>query len=72
MTAIERLIRDPYSIYADHVLDLGSLDEPGAPADQRDRGDALHEVVEQFILEQNPAGPVQALRRCFLTGSRKR
>lgn len=65
VTAIERLIRDPYSIYADHVLDLGSLDEPGAPADQRDRGDALHEVVEQFILETKSrwpgAGPAAVL-----------
>lgn len=49
VTQIETLIRDPYSVYARNILGLRPLDEPGAPADQRDRGEVLHEVAERFV-----------------------
>lgn len=49
VTAIARLTRDPYAVYARHVLGLRVLDpiapEPGA----RLRGDALHDVVGRFL-----------------------
>lgn len=51
VTEIETLIRDPYAIYARHVLGLRAFDDAGAAADQRDRGEVLHEVVERFIGE---------------------
>ncbi|MFV0474130.1 MAG: PD-(D/E)XK nuclease family protein, partial [Pikeienuella sp.] len=57
VTRIETLIRDPYSIYAAEVLGLRKLDEPAAAADQRDRGEALHAVVERFIGETKDAWP---------------
>ena len=61
VTEIEALIRDPYSIYARHVLGLRALDEPGAPPDQRLRGETLHAVMERFILECDPwPGPAKA------------
>ncbi len=49
VTQVEKLIRDPYSIYADKVLNLRPLDSLGRAADPRDRGNALHAVMEQAI-----------------------
>ncbi len=48
VTRIQTLIRDPYAIYAAHVLNLRKLDplrqEPDAPL----RGTILHKVMEAF------------------------
>ncbi|MEL6766473.1 MAG: double-strand break repair protein AddB [Pseudomonadota bacterium] len=54
---IERLIRDPYAVYARRVLQLRPLDPLGAPADVRDRGTVLHAVMERFMAAAVP-GPV--------------
>lgn len=49
VTAITGLIRDPYAIYARHILRLRPLD-PLAPApDARLRGNVLHKVMERFL-----------------------
>ncbi|MFN4157114.1 MAG: double-strand break repair protein AddB [Gemmobacter sp.] len=48
VTAIQRLIRDPYAIYAAHVLGLRPLDPLRAEADARLRGSVLHLVLERF------------------------
>lgn len=49
VTAIQTLIRDPYAIYARHVLGLQPLPAPLRDADARLRGIALHAVAERFI-----------------------
>lgn len=49
VTSIETLIRDPYSIYARHVLRLKPLLPPGREPDPLARGTALHKVMECFI-----------------------
>ncbi|MFN3260498.1 MAG: double-strand break repair protein AddB [Pikeienuella sp.] len=51
VTEVEALIRDPYAIYARHVLKLRPLDPLGAAADARDRGEVLHLAVERFVEE---------------------
>ncbi len=49
VTRITQLIRDPYAIYARHVLRLKRLD-PLVPApDARLRGLALHDIMEGFL-----------------------
>ncbi len=49
VTGITQLIRDPYAIYARHILRLRPLD-PLAPApDAKLRGTVLHEIMETFI-----------------------
>ena len=49
VTAISRLIRDPYAIYAQYTLNLKKLDplqqRPGAAL----RGTVLHKVLERFV-----------------------
>ncbi len=49
VTAIARLIRDPYAIYAESVLRLRPLDPLHQQADAPLRGTVLHKVMEQFI-----------------------
>ena len=48
VTAIERLIRDPYAIYAQYVLGLRKLNPLRPEPDARLRGQILHKVLETF------------------------
>lgn len=49
VTEIKRLIRDPYAIYARHVLRLRPLDPLMKVPDALLRGTVLHEVLDRFI-----------------------
>ncbi|MBL4768455.1 MAG: double-strand break repair protein AddB, partial [Rhodobacteraceae bacterium] len=49
VTEIKRLIRDPYAIYAKHVLRLKPLDPLVQTPDALLRGTVLHRVLELFI-----------------------
>ena len=48
VTAIERLIRDPYYIYAQRVLRLRPLDPLRLSPDARLRGSVVHAVMERY------------------------
>lgn len=49
VTQIEKLIRDPYAIYARYILRLRALDPLHAAPDAALRGRALHEALEIFV-----------------------
>ncbi|SMX32541.1 double-strand break repair protein AddB [Maliponia aquimaris] len=49
VTEIKRLIRDPYAIYAKHVLGLRPLDPLMQAPDALMRGILTHEVLETFV-----------------------
>ncbi len=49
LTEIATLVRDPYTIYARHVLRLRPLDPLRPEADPRLRGVALHAILEDFL-----------------------
>ena len=49
VTQVERLIRNPYAVYAEKILGLKPLPELGRSADARDRGIGFHKVFEHFI-----------------------
>ena len=49
VTQIKTLIRDPYAIYAREVLRLRALDPLMKEPDALERGNVLHEVMEQFV-----------------------
>lgn len=49
VTAISRLIRDPYAIYAANILGLKKLDPLHRTPDAPMRGTVLHKVMEEFI-----------------------
>ncbi|MDA5557350.1 double-strand break repair protein AddB [Shimia sp. MMG029] len=51
VTEIKRLIRDPYAIYAKHVLRLRPLDPLMRTPDALLRGIVVHEVLEKLVKE---------------------
>ena len=48
VTQVERWVRDPYAIYARHVLKLRRLDRPAEPFEAAARGSAIHKALERF------------------------
>ncbi|PSC03355.1 double-strand break repair protein AddB [Alsobacter soli] len=48
VTEIETLVRDPYSIYAKHVLRLDPLDDLAAEPSAAVKGVLIHEVIGRF------------------------
>lgn len=60
VTAIEQWMRDPYSIYARHILKLKRLDDLEQEADAALRGNILHAALEQFVRENGDRLPDDA------------
>src|SRR5438552_13869161 len=48
VTAIEDWLRDPYTIYARHILKLAPLDPVDMPLSAADRGSAIHGALGDF------------------------
>jgi ATP-dependent helicase/nuclease subunit B len=72
VTQIEDWLRDPYTIYARHILNLQPLDPVDMPLSAADRGSAIHDALGEFSKAYSkdlPADPVRALREigeaCF-------
>lgn len=49
VTQVERLVRDPYEIYASKVLRLRRLEPPGRQPDALARGTAVHKALDDFV-----------------------
>ncbi|MFY0692978.1 MAG: double-strand break repair protein AddB [Paracoccaceae bacterium] len=60
VTRIERLIRDPYAIYARYILNLKPLDPLHATPDAPLRGQALHSILEKFVESTRDGLPGEA------------
>ena len=54
VTRIEKLLRDPYTIYARDILKLKTLDALGEEFDARHLGSLFHKVLEVYALEVPP------------------
>ena len=48
VTEIEHWLRDPYTIYAKHVLKLQPLDDIDTPPGAADRGTVIHNAIGEF------------------------
>lgn len=48
VTAIEDWLRDPYTIFARHILKLDPLDPVDQPLSAADRGSAIHDALGEF------------------------
>lgn len=48
VTEIETWVRDPYALYAKHVLGLRALDEIGAPPGGAEKGSIIHDILADF------------------------
>jgi RecB family exonuclease len=66
VTAIARLIRDPYAIYAREILRLRPLDPLHRVADAPLRGIVLHKVMETFINDLDLSSGLAEARRRLL------
>ncbi|MEL6550798.1 MAG: double-strand break repair protein AddB [Pseudomonadota bacterium] len=61
VTEIKTLIRDPYAIYARHILRLRELDPIQAEPDALLRGTVLHKVMERVIADGLPEDRDEAI-----------
>jgi ATP-dependent helicase/nuclease subunit B len=64
VTEIEHWLRDPYTIYAKHVLKLRPLDAVDTPPGARDRGTVIHGAIGDFTekyAKELPDHPLGAL-----------
>ncbi|WP_438276801.1 double-strand break repair protein AddB [Nitrobacter sp.] len=67
VTAIEDWLRDPYTIYARHILKLLPLEAVDMPLSAADRGSAIHDALGDFTkiypaaLPDNPAEVLRAI-----------
>ncbi|WP_321365334.1 double-strand break repair protein AddB [uncultured Celeribacter sp.] len=66
VTRVETLIRDPYDIYASRILRLNKLDPLSREPDVRERGTALHAIMEAYLSQIGEESHEEALSR-FLT-----
>ena len=63
VTEIETWLRDPYAIYAKHVLGLRPLDALDEPIGPLERGTALHRAMELFIDKYRDGLPDDAVEK---------
>lgn len=63
VTQVEKLLRDPYSIYAQKTLRLKKLDPLGEEFDQRYLGILFHKVLEDYAKEAPPASREEGAAR---------
>ena len=70
VTEIETWMRDPYAIYARHILKLRALPPLDQAPDAADYGSRIHRVLDRF-LSQCPPGPLpdDALAQLLATGA---
>jgi ATP-dependent helicase/nuclease subunit B len=64
VTEVETLVRDPYAIFARHVLKLDPLDPVAIIPSAADRGTIIHDVLGRFASaapERLPDQPLEAL-----------
>ncbi len=68
VTRIERLVRDPYAIYAQYVLKLRVLDDLDAEPGAADRGNLIHDTLEEFSKAYPGPMPEEALAKLIALG----
>ncbi len=66
VTAISRLIRDPYAIYARYILGLKPLDPLHQKPDAPLRGTIMHRIFERFITEHRFSSDLAENKRVLL------
>jgi ATP-dependent helicase/nuclease subunit B len=69
VTEIETLVRDPYSIFARHVLKLDALDPIAVGPSAADRGTIIHDVLGGFAQAYPKALPAHALEDLLARGT---
>ena len=68
VTEIEDLVRDPYTIYAKHILKLFPLEEIDADPGAAERGIVMHDALARFTRKFPGALPKDALSQMLAIG----
>ncbi len=71
VTDVEHWLRDPYTIYAKHVLKLGPLDPVNTPPGARDRGNLVHNAIGDFTRRFAEALPPDAVAELLRFGTER-
>jgi ATP-dependent helicase/nuclease subunit B len=71
VTEIEHWLRDPYTIYAKHILKLVPLDAVDTPPGARDRGTVIHGAIGDFTAFYAKALPADPLGALLALGERR-
>jgi ATP-dependent helicase/nuclease subunit B len=71
VTEIEHWLRDPYTIYAKHILDLRPLDAVDTPPGARDRGTVIHGAIGDFTEKYAKGLPDDALAALLTMGEKE-
>lgn len=67
-SAIELLMRDPYSVFAKYILRLKPLDDVETDLTMADYGTIIHAILEKFNNKYNEALPPDALEKLLEIG----
>ena len=70
VTEIEHWLRDPYTIYAKHILRLAPLDAVDTPPGARDRGTVIHGAIGEFTETYAKGLPADPLARLLALGEK--
>ena len=70
VTEIATWRRNPYAIYAKHILKLRMLNQLDADIDAADRGMLIHEALDQFIKQYPSSLPANALEELRSIGKK--
>src|SRR5262249_11021678 len=68
VTQIESWMRDPYAIYARHILKLHALEPIDAEPGAADRGSLIHQALDRFASAYADRLPADALERLLEIG----
>lgn len=68
VTGIETWIRDPYAVFARHVLDLRALDQIDADPGAADRGTIVHAALDRFLRDVGGTWPADVHARMIRAG----
>ena len=71
VTDVEHWLRDPYTIYAKHVLRLAPLDAVNTPPGARDRGNLIHNAIGDLTQSFAEALPPNALAELLRLGGER-
>ena len=71
VTQVETLIRDPYAVYARHILDLRALDPIDADPGAAEQGTFVHHALDAFLRAYPEHLPDDALAHLLAIGRTK-
>ncbi len=71
VTQVETWMRDPYAVYARHILNLRELDPLDAAPDRADYGTIIHRILDDFVALYPKTLPADAYEKLCALGHDK-